>query len=255
MTVVLVTRPDKQGEILCQKLAMKNIVSIYNPLILIQPELQLRIISLAKKLHTFDIIIAVSQHAVTYMQKTIASSSLVWPKSAEYFAIGKKTAQILSKATQQIVHYPKENDSEHLLSMSELSHVKNKKVSILRGNGGRELIFETLSKRQAIVRYQQIYQRVLLPLENSNIQILQWKNKGVDSLVVTSTFQLKFLLSQIIEPYHRIWFQGLDLFVPSKRIVFDAKKMGFNYVISTGSASNAKLVKALCRKNRKLFYG
>lgn len=70
-----------------------------------------------------------------------------------------KTAHVFSKACQQSVDYPEISDSEHLLALSMLRDVAGKKVLILRGNGGRELIYSTLVERGATVRYQEAYCR------------------------------------------------------------------------------------------------
>ncbi|KEY91363.1 uroporphyrinogen-III synthase [Candidatus Photodesmus blepharus] len=238
--MVLVTRPGKQGWKLCQLLTQHNIASIHHPLISIQSEPSLS--DFGSELYEFDIIIAISQHAVICVQEALINSSFVWPKSAVYFAIGEKTAKILSRVTQKKVYHPSQSGSENLLAMPKLRNVEKKRILILRGNSGRELIFDTLFRRQAIVRYQQTYRRALIPF-NSHTQILHWKNNNVDTLVVTSIGQLQFLLSQMKS--YRIWLQDLVLFVPSVRIVVEAEKMGFTRVINSSSASNLKIIEAI----------
>lgn len=141
---VLVTRPGEQGRSLCQQLNSAGICALHQPLIEILPGKDLS--GIATQLNQFDCILAVSQHAVTLTQQAFTSQQ-EWPQTATYIAVGQKTAHVLSKLSQQKVHYPDVGDSEHLLELDILKKVKGKKVVILRGNGGRELIYETLRSR------------------------------------------------------------------------------------------------------------
>ncbi|USD41034.1 uroporphyrinogen-III synthase [Vibrio sp. SCSIO 43135] len=245
---VLVTRPDRQGRQLCQLLADVGIESIHHPLITIEPEPKLE--QLSGKLGTFDIVIAVSQHAVTYAHQAISSLQKNWPTTPLYLAVGQKTAQILSKASQQSVNYPHISDSEHLLAMEELGSVADKRILILRGNGGRELIFDTLVSRKAHVEYQQVYRRINLPFM-SEPTVSHWQSNDVDTLIITSSGQLEHLYNQIDALYHS-WLHALLLVVPSERIAADAKKMGFNHIISASSASNQNLMEALQLKEQDI---
>jgi uroporphyrinogen-III synthase len=245
---VLVTRPEAQGLQLCQLLSEVGISALSHPLISIVPAVNSN--SLLDDLEGFDVIIAVSQHAAELSHRVLQEKGRHWPTHPTYVAIGQKTAQILSKHTQQTVHYPEISDSEHLLALELLQSVENNRILILRGDSGRELIFDTLIERMARVEYCEVYQKNYIGFQSSTCSA-NWQRQGIDTLVVTSSSQLHFLLSQIDEK-SRAWLLQLHIVVPSERIATDAKQLGFYKVTNAGSASNSALVTALQLKNRTI---
>ncbi|MFM2588331.1 uroporphyrinogen-III synthase [Vibrio sp. TBV020] len=238
---VLVTRPGNQGLSLCQQLSEVGIASHHHPLIEIQSGDQLS--GLENHILSFDIIIAVSQHAVSETSDYLAQTCQSWPSNVVYLAVGQKTAHVLSKVTQQKVHYPDISDSEHLLKLDALKHVTNKRILILRGNGGRELIFDTLSKRGAKVEYREVYKRENLAFR-SDLLVPIWQDKQITQLVITSSGQLDYFISQLTVTELN-WLYTLHLFVPSERIAQHAREAGFKVVTNTLSASNPVLLAAL----------
>ncbi|MGD8174057.1 uroporphyrinogen-III synthase [Vibrio sp. TRT 21S02] len=237
---VLVTRPGQQGQTLCQQLNDGGINSLHQPLIQFSSGRELA--SLPTKIGQFDVIIAVSQHAVSFSSQTLISSNQDWPE-CQYVAVGQKTAQDLSKVCGQKVHYPETSDSEHLLQLPLLNKVKGKKVLILRGNGGRELIFDTLCQRGARVEYLETYKRENIRF-NSRFLVPIWKTKGIKQLIITSSGQLVYFVSQVAEEFHN-WLFQLQLYVPSKRIAEEARDIGFTSIVNTEGASNKDLLAAL----------
>jgi len=238
---VLVTRPGQQGRSLCEQLSEVGIESYHQPLIEIQPGEQLQ--GLEASIPQFDIIIAVSQHAVTATDTHLKQLGQNWPTKPIYLAVGQKTAHVLSKATQQKVHYPQVSDSEHLLQQESLCSIANKKILILRGNGGRELIFDTLVARGALVEYREVYKRENLAFR-SDLLVPIWQNKPITQLVITSSGQLSYFVSQLTDD-HKSWLFTLHLYVPSERIAQQAREVGFQVVTNTFSASNKVLLAAL----------
>ncbi|WP_394252719.1 uroporphyrinogen-III synthase [Vibrio profundi] len=238
---VLVTRPGKQGLALCQQLSDAGVKSLHHPLIRIvdnkhTPHLQ-------DQLQRSDIIIAVSQHAVSSAQNILNQCQANWPKDPLYLGVGQKTAHKLSKATQQIVNYPETSDSEHLLQLDELKGISGKTITILRGNGGRELIRDSLVSLGANVVYCETYRREFIPIQD-RLTFLHWKESGINQIVITSQGQLEFLTSST--PIEFLpWLQQQQLFVPSQRIAARAQQLGFSFVENTVSANNQDLLASL----------
>ncbi len=241
---VLVTRPGKQGISLCHQLAEHGIKAVHHPLITIQAGEQLS--SLLHQLPLADIVIAVSQHTVEFAHQALTQTQLKWPITATYLAVGQKSAQFLSKSIQQKVHYPEISDSENLLNLPQLQNVFGKRILILRGNGGRELIFDTLSERGAKVEYCEVYKRENLAF-HSEITVPFWQDSQIDQLIITSSGQLSFFIEQIA-PQYRNWIFQLVLYVPSERIAIEARRVGFHTVVNTGSASNQDLLASLAKE-------
>lgn len=238
---VLVTRPDAQGKALCQQLNALGITALHQALIGIEAGSDLA--QLPHALQNCDYVLAVSQHAVLLSDQFLCTQQLKWPTSPRYLAVGQKTAQLLSKVSAQPVHYPDVSDSEHLLALPELTSVQGQRIEILRGNGGRELIYDTLCARGAMVRYREVYQRVDLPF-SASICVAHWQQAQVDTLIITSSHQLMFFVSQL-SGADLNWALTLKLLVPSDRIAHDAQRLGFSHVVTTGSAANQDLVAAL----------
>lgn len=235
---VLITRPGEQGQALCQLLNTAGTSAFYLPLLKITSGKDFY--NAKKELADVDIIIAVSPNAVTFTQQALSG---MWPCKSTYIAVGHKTAHALSKHSQQNVHYPDVPDSEHLLELKQLSQVDGKTVIILRGNGGRELIHNTLLARGAQVSYLEIYRRENITFD-ADIEIVSWKNNRIKQIVITSLGQLNHFVSQLSQTQKK-WVVTLQLFVPSQRIATEAKQLGFLDVITTGSASNKDLLAAL----------
>lgn len=236
--VVVVTRPDPEGSELCQDLWQQKVSAIHFPLITFsQGDGEEELLSLLSKA---DIIIAVSKQSVLWADKILQDKQKNWPLNSRYLAIGQKTAEKLSSVCQQEVCYPDVSDSEHFLQLDVLNNVKNKRVVILRGNGGRELICSTLKKRQASVEYCEVYRRHKRAF-NGNSILSDWQQKKVTHIVATSGEQLEHLVEQMPNLQ---WLCQQIVIVPSKRIACLASELGFNNVLVSGSASNPDLLAA-----------
>lgn len=243
---VLVTRPENQGIELCQQLADLGIRSVHHPLIQINAGADLP--HLLPELQQCDIIIAVSQNAVMFSHQFLQDHRYFWPNDARYLAVGQKTAHVFSKLSQQKVHYPQISDSEHLLALPQLQSISGLKVMILRGNGGRELIHDSLIERGADVVYKEVYRRDTITLFAAE-SISLWQQQQVTQLVVTSSGQLNFMMDQFSDS-QRLWLLNLALFVPSERIRQEALHMGFGCVTNVGSASNTELAASISQSRQ-----
>lgn len=236
--VVLITRPSPDGEALCDLLASRGITTLFQPLIeFVEGEIG---DSLLSKLKRSDFVIAVSKPAVDWTDRALQSSMQTWPTTATYLAVGQKTADKLSEVTEQKVHYPSISDSEHLLQLPLLLSPKQAKITILRGNGGRELIRDELTERGASVEYCEVYQRLSLPFDGGS-SINHWQENHVTHVVVTSGEQLTLLFDGIRQQNECSWLLQQKLIVPSRRIAQLAYKYGFDNVTVSGSASNPDL--------------
>ncbi len=238
---VLVTRPGPQGQELCQLIMDAGIPAIQHPLIEIQPAVNP--CEPLDHLTSYDIILAVSQHAVTFADKILSARQKFWPQGSVYLAVGQKTAHYLSKASQQHVNYPATSNSEHCLALPELQNVTDKRIVILRGNGGRELIKDTLEYRGAKVSYCETYYRQRLKFDAQD-RVNSWHQQHVSTLIVTSAEQLEWLFLQF-SPEQLAWAQRLKVLVPSDRIADTAHNFGCEQVVTVGSAANHDLLAAL----------
>ena len=151
---VIVTRPEKQAQSLCQQLQQVGANVVALPMLDIIPH------SLSEqgldKLTVADIAIFTSINAVEY---TILQQVVI-PASVQIACVGASTAQALAEHGYTADSVPQENySSEGLLALPSLSKVENKTILIFSGVGGRTLLEDTLRERGAVVYKVATYER------------------------------------------------------------------------------------------------
>lgn len=246
---ILITRPAPECYQLARQLNAAGISAIAQPLLDIQPGTQIpTLISQLNRLQPGDFLIAVSVHAVNLAHNYLTTQGASWPKNVHYMAVGHKTATALTECCGCDVLVPQSRcDSEGLLELSALAQaqVQSRRVLILRGNGGRELIYQTLQQRGAKVSYCETYLRSWIPLDGAQ-QCQEWQSRHVSALVITSGEQLAHL-SSLIPDDNKAWFLQCHLFVPSQRIADQARMLGFCTISTVGSAANNHLFTTLSK--------
>ncbi|MCW8331115.1 uroporphyrinogen-III synthase [Photobacterium sp. SDRW27] len=244
---ILITRPAPECHQLARQLNAAGISAIAQPLLDIQPGEQLStLISQLNHLQPDDFLIAVSVHAVNLAHNYVTTQGVSWPKNVHYMAVGHKTAAALAECTGcEVLSPPTRCDSEGLLALPPLANLQGRRVLILRGNGGRELIYQTLQQRGADVSYCETYRRSWIALDGA--QLCQtWQSQQVSSLVITSGEQLAHL-SSLIPDDTKAWFLQCHLFVPSQRIADQARMLGFTTISTVESAANHHLFTTLSK--------
>jgi uroporphyrinogen-III synthase len=112
---------------------------------------------------------------------------------------------------------------------------------IFRGNGGRELLADSLRERGAEVDYVSCYQRSA-PDSAAVLEAL-WRSEQLDALTVSSSEGLRNLVDLLDAPA-RASLRTTPVFVPHPRIAELAQKLGLQRVILTEPA-DAGIIAAL----------
>ena len=243
---ILVTRPSPQGEELVSRLRALGREAWSFPLIEFTPGRELAQLSghLAA-LGKGDLLIALSQHAVEFAHAQLQQQRQAWPQTPGYFAIGRTTGLALHKVSSIDVRYPLDREiSEVLLQLPELQKVAGKKALILRGNGGRELLGETLQERGAKVTFCECYQRSNRHYDGAE-EAMRWQARGVTRVVITSGEMLKQLWSLIPPWYRERWLLNCEVLVVSERLAELARELGWQNIRVADSADNDALLRAL----------
>lgn len=107
-----------------------------------------------------DGIVVVSANAARALLSRVAERWPQWPSGIALLAVGRATAQVLADAGLS-VQVPSQEDSEGLLALPRLQQVAGQRWLLARGEGGRELLAETLHARGAQVLPLALYRRVL----------------------------------------------------------------------------------------------
>ena len=213
---ILVTRPSPAGEQLVSRLRALGQVAWSFPLIEFSPGRELpELADQMRLLQEGDLLFALSQHAVEFAHAQLQQHAVCWPHAPRYFAIGRTTALALHTASGIDVRYPLDREiSEVLLQLPELQTIAGKRALILRGNGGRELLGETLRERGADVTFVECYQRCAKHYDGAE-EAMRWHARGINTLVVTSGEMLQQLWSLIPLWYRENWLLRCRLLVVS----------------------------------------
>ena len=194
---IVVTRPEAQAGRLINKLESLGANVTHFPVISISAaENQQLLLTQAKALESYDIAIFISRNAAIYGSELIKQAG-GWPPKTKIAAIGKGTAQQLKAQglATDIVASGAAN-SENLLSTRALNSVSGKRIVIFRGNGGREILADSLRKRGAIVDYLECYERTL-PKANHDILTSLWDKNNLHGIILTSAEGLKNLYKMV----------------------------------------------------------
>lgn len=195
------------------------------------------------QLDQYDWAIFISSNAVQNGMPFV--SKLQLPASLQFAAIGPRTAAELASFGIQNTLIPKDRfDSESLLALAQMQNIKNKKVMIFRGIGGREVLADTLKSRGAQVNFAECYQRVNPQKDLSTLTTLK-KNKALDAIVVTSSEAMRHLLSMA---KHQDLLKNVKLCVNHARIAEEPMQLGLDVHVATAPGDDAMLaclIKAL----------
>ncbi|MBL0437734.1 uroporphyrinogen-III synthase [Aeromonas caviae] len=237
--IPLVVRPAAQANQLVQMLRQLGHAPLCCPLLETRPGCDLP--HLGEMLREADLVIAVSMHAVHFAHYFLLQTGQTWPH-IDYFAVGQASADAFAEAGIQAL-CPADPRSEGLLALPALQGVSGRRVLILRGNDGRDLIARTLASRGALVHYCATYERHYPDLDGDALT-RHWQAAGLDSLLITSGELLQRLLALVPGPQHP-WLYDRLLVVPSPRVAEMAEGAGFTRIVIAQGASNQALVAAL----------
>lgn len=236
---VLVTRPREQAEKLAAKITEASGYPIVFPtleIIPVEPVEGSR--QLQNKLNTTEIAVFTSANAVREM----ISHQLKIPEQCEIAAIGTSTQQALLDAGFLSDWVPMtEFRSEGLLKLPVFQKIKDKKIIILSGEGGREYLQDVLRDRGAKVEKIAIYKRQCPRGDVSQLEKFFERN-GSKIIVSTSVESLNNLLHLSIKvgsPHE------IPLIVVSERMEEAAKTIGFKRVVIAENATNVAILQAI----------
>jgi uroporphyrinogen-III synthase len=257
---VLVTRPTGQAERLCQRITEAGGEPIAFPTLEIRaatdPEQARHLLA-----ESWDLLLFVSRNAVEYgvaLFPPELRARLAAEQHAEeaqqpaagtqrplFGAVGRATAAALREQGLAPDLVPERGfDSEALLALPALTEVAGKRALIVRGEGGRPLLGETLSKRGAEVAFAEVYRRAV-PAVDVSAELAAWRER-LGFVTATSDEVLRNLL-EMLGPANRAWLLAMPLVVISERGGATAMQLGFRRVAVAEETSDEGIVEALCR--------
>ena len=242
---ILVTRPAAQSAALADMIAARGGEAVCVPLLEIGP-IDAAVDGADGKvvLASYDFAVFISPNAVEYGLPRVLGDGCGWPAATRAVAIGPSTVTALATHGIGPVLAPSDRfDSEAVLALPEFSEaaVAGRRFLILRGNGGRELLAETLRARGATVDCLSCYRRSAPADMSLLVRLL--RADGLDAVTLSSSEGLRNLWLALA-PEDRQRLMCLPVFVPHARIAEEAATLGLKRVVPTAPA-DAGLVEAL----------
>lgn len=225
---VLNTRPKEQANSMNHSIKAAKGHPIAIPMLNVEPLATSTWLNSLPPLSTCNLAIFTSHHAVTHFMNGLTEQQQSWPASIVVIAIGEATRQTLIQRHIHVHHLPTQADSEHLLELPSLQHVQHKLILLIKGEGGRTLIPDTLQARKAQLSIINVYRRTL-PIENQAALIQLWKTDGIDSIVFTSEEAMQNIFLLLPQQAHQ-WIQSKPCFVLSKRLAEAATDLGIKTI-------------------------
>lgn len=244
---VLITRPSNQVDGMQRAMESKGAKVLSLPLIEIRSLENSQAIQDLKdkvlQLDSYQSLIFVSNNAVNFGGEVINNFWPQFPVGIDVIAIGPTTAEAARERLECEVIQPNSGmTSEDILRLSQLQDVDEKKIAIVRGQGGRELLADTLRERGAIVDYFEAYTRIPVNYERT-VFCAKLQSAGVNILTVSSGESLDRLTDLLAD--NREMMQQLSLIVPSQRVSEQATRAGYEQVHNAGGADLLSFLSAL----------
>ncbi len=236
---VLVTRPARQSDNLCRMIEAQGGVAVRLPLLAIQPTAHpARAESVLAAARTHDAWIFTSANAVRHTERLCRQP---WPPRIA--AIGAATAAALEAGGIEVQMAPlSAHSTEALLALPELAEVRGRRILIVTGEDGLDLLARSLFERGAQVEIAEVYRRVPLPYDAEAVLSAL---RGVDVIVITSGEALTHLIALTPEA-SRATLLKKQLAVPSERVQAQALALGFVHDARiTQPMSDAAIVRVL----------
>ncbi len=235
---VLVTRPAHQANALCRRIEQCGGHPVAFPALEILPPAD-PAPAAALLGRDWDLLIYTSANAVSLARELIPDL----PTAAHIAAVGRATARLLEQTDTPPDLLPDRSDSEGLLTLPALQQVAGRRVLIVRGEGGRALLGDSLRERGAEVAYAEVYRRGLPRTDPADL-LRRWPRE-VQAVTATSAEVLENL-SRMLGPEGRKLLQATPLVVISERMLPLARQLGIERVIQADGAGEDALLAALC---------
>jgi uroporphyrinogen-III synthase len=237
---IVVTRPALQSAHLAELIRAAGGNPILFPAIeIVAVDDPQSLIALSDRLDEFELAIFISPSAVN-MALSVIRARRGLPPHLKLAAIGPGGVRELGNFGLTGVIAPGMRfDSEALLDLPEMRDVAGRRIVIFRGDGGREMLGDTLTARGARIEYAECYRRVR-PQADAAPLLLAWERAGLHAAVVTSSEALRNLFDLVGE-CGQPRLRKTPLFVSHPRIEQAARTLGVATVVLTGQGDEGLL--------------
>ena len=240
--VVVVTRPERQAGSFLQMLRAVGAAPVAFPVLVIQPV----VLEPGARSHLgpddFDWVIYASANAVEQ-----GLAQLPRPRRARLATVGTATARALERHGLEVRAVPATTqDSEGLLAHPEFTEVRGRRVLILRGVGGREVLRQALAARGAEVEVAELYRRVVAAPDAGALETLARACACRQAIVAVTSVEVLDALLEIAPDATLTTLRDAGLLVPGPRVAAVARARGWRGpLVVARSAEDAAMLEAL----------
>lgn len=166
-----------------------------------------------------DIVIIVSKHAALLARLLIAQSVF---KSAQCYSVGKASC-VFFETLGISIQTPGDESAQGLLTLPDLQDMQDKKLMLIKGEQGLNVIEETCKQRGAELEVLDLYERKpAKALAESGFDLAE-----VSFIYGVSVFALRHFLESVCDEQDRQALKAIPLLAMSDRIAQAAAKLGF----------------------------
>lgn len=240
----LVTRPEGQAAALIEGIRELGGDVTHIPFLAIEPVSdQTDLLRIAGRLIEYRACLFVSANAARIAWPLLSRNA--WPQNVVGATVGPGTAQVLKTlGISQVVMPASHFDSEGLLSepFFEADHCRGQRFALIRGEGGRDFLAQTLRTYGALVDEAAVYRRGLHPEALARLSAWldaeAWHAPG--TLLISSSESLERVMSAA-DPGMTTRLQSLNVLVPHRRIAETANRLGFEHVATSAGGDEGLL--------------
>lgn len=187
-----------------------------------------------------DVLIFTSPAAVRY-----ALALAPWDKAhGAVIAVGQGTARALQRHAVAAQVPDGQQDSEGVLTMPLLQHVRGKRIALITAPGGRGVLAQQLAERGARMREVNVYRRAAPRLTGRHGDAA--RQLPATACVLLSSAEAMHNLKQQLPPAAWANVCRATAIVSSERIEAAAREAGFTDIYRAASAVQADLLAAAC---------
>jgi uroporphyrinogen-III synthase len=188
-----------------------------------------------------DIAIFVSPNAVRYA--FAALPALRFARATVVCAVGTATARALARhGIRNVIRPDRRQDSEGLLALPQLAHLRRRRVALIGAPGGRELLPAALRERGAILQQVHVYRRTRPRWNRRHFEALE--QAPLPLLVLLSSAEVVANLARGLPPPSFARLAAGECIVSSLRLAHAARSAGFARVHVAASAGTDDMLAA-----------
>ncbi|BFM49406.1 uroporphyrinogen-III synthase [Marinomonas sp. THO17] len=238
---ILITRPQPENQLSCERVKQQGWQAVPLPMLNIEaikdPAQVALIRSQIFNIDEYKYVIFVSKNAARLACEWLDECWPMLPIGINWIGIGQGTTQSLLAGGVPAIANPG-HTSEALLDWLKPVKMRNEKVLIIRGLGGRPELGQQLQDRGAKVSYLSLYERRKPTYYAQTFFMLP----DIDLIWVTSGESLTHLTDYANA--HKPEWKSLPILTPSARVNQIAQELGWNKATNANGADDNSLIKA-----------